>query len=504
MKYMRFWVSFVFCVIMLYSYGLAQVLVNSVVVDSATQEGVPYASVGFAWSNVLTMSSETGAFKLSVEDGRDADSIIVACVGYVSRTIAVKDVGKKIELTQSIQTLKDVLVSDRHLSAKEIIERAKEGIDSIYEMSYSKRRTFVRRTSTLEIKNLDYTLKKSTIPEINETFMDTLISCVPDKTILCQEALCDVFGSLLTQTDEVKLEILKSCSISPKNDVQDVTLEFNDYVEKILKKRIKRDSYFKVRSGIVGTAVGKDEEDLYSLFSTNKNEAEEEIENKREIFVAVIKDGIAGSNRRMFLDDDLDFIIESNRYEFKVEEYLVLDDELVYKISFSPKGRARLSGTVYINVNDYGVMRVEYKNVKPIYKISLFGIDVKVFCYKGVMMFEKSTNDKYFLRYANHSDAVFMRADRPLTITEKNKNTLGRRKQNQVSFDFDVSVVGEAKTEYLVFDNHTILKQEYDDKQEKEFEGYEYMPKYEPSFWDGYNIIEPNKLMEEYKSAVIE
>ncbi|MFV0346495.1 MAG: hypothetical protein ACK5IQ_09665 [Bacteroidales bacterium] len=506
MKTIKIFICLLFVIAFLYPELSAQTVISSVVVDSATQEGIPYAAVGFAGDNkISTICSEAGEFKLNIGEKKTTDSITAVCVGYKSRTIAVKDIKDRIELAQSVKVLKNVVVLDKELSAEEIIEKAKASIDSIYEMGYSKQRTFVRQTSILKVTKLGYKIKKSTIPEINNAFMDTLCSYIPEKNILCQEALCDLYASLLKPAGSMKHDFLKSYAISPSGDVQNINLQFTDKMEKILKERIKRDSYFKIRSGIIGTTVGKEEGGMDSLISEAKaKELDEEAneEAKNTDFVESIKSGVLQSNRRLFIDKsgDLDFIVKNKKYDFEKVDFAVFGNELAYKISFTPKGGARLEGTVFINIDDYGIMRVEYENVKPMSKFNLFGMELNVFRYKGIMMFEKNQSAKYFLKYADHTEVAYMRIDRPLTIIEKNKHVVGRRKQNQVSFDFDLSGVGENKTEYIAFDNEAITKQDYGSKQESEFRGYEYMKKYDPSFWEGYNIIEPNKLMNEYKN----
>lgn len=504
MKSIKIFICLLFVITFLHPELSAQTVIRSMVVDSATQEGIPYAALGFADDNkISTICSETGEFKLNIGTKKVTDSIKIACVGYASRTIAVKDIGEKIELSQGVKVLKNVVILDKELSAEEIIEKAKESIDSIYEMGYSKQRTFVRQTSTLKVTKLGYKIKKSTIPEINNTFMDTMFSYIPDMNILCQEALCDVYASLLKPNGRIKHDFLKSYATSPDGDVQKLSVQFSDKMERILKERIKRDSYFKIRSGIIGTAIGKEEGGMDSLISEAKElneEASEEVKNTD--FVESIESGVLQSNRRLFIDKsgDLDFIVRNKKYDFEKVDFAVFGNELAYKISFTPKGGARLKGTIFINIDDYGIMRVEYENVKSISKFSMFGVELNVFRYKGIMMFEKNKNAKYFLKYADHTEAAFMRINRPLTIIEKNKKVIGRRKQNQVSFDFDLSGVGENKTEYIAFDNEAITKQNYNNKRKSEFSGYEYMKKYDPSFWEGYNIIEPNKLMNEYKN----
>ena len=74
---------------------------------------------------------------------------------------------------------------------------------------------------------------------------------------------------------------------------------------------------------------------------------------------------------------DLNFIEKSRKYEFTLFDYAYLNDEFVYAIAFKPKRSADFKGVMYINTDDFAIVRVDYENVKPLRKFGLLGISFK-------------------------------------------------------------------------------------------------------------------------------
>ena len=92
--------------------------------------------------------------------------------------------------------------------------------------------------------------------------------------------------------------------------------------------------------------------------------------------------------------------------------------------------------------------------------------------------------------------------NRPLAIIEKNKNVKGRRKQNELKLKIDASFGNINSYELVVFDENPINSEQFDYFKENNDVLPEYMPNYDPEFWKGYNIIEPNKAIKEFTSEV--
>jgi len=95
----------------------------------------------------------------------------------------------------------------------------------------------------------------------------------------------------------------------------------------------------------------------------------------------------------------------------------------------------------------------------------------------------------------------FFGIDRPLKVIEKNKYVKGRRKQNELSLDIDAINSYKQKYEIVVFDSQPLTETAYKNTTENKTIKPEYLSKYDPQFWNGYNIIEPNTAIKQFIAA---
>ena len=184
--------------------------------------------------------------------------------------------------------------------------------------------------------------------------------------------------------------------------------------------------------------------------------------------------------------------------------YADIDDMGVYVVDFRPKGNADFKGRLYINIDDFAVMRIDFENLKNLRNFRLLGIFYRETLYKGTMRFAKLPNGRYELKFADFSFGRWFRLDRPLDVIEKNKNVKGRRKQNELRLNVDFRMQNINKWELVVFENRLIDKSEFESFTEDKSVKATYLPSYNPEFWKGYNIMEPNQAIREFKAAEAE
>ena len=200
-------------------------------------------------------------------------------------------------------------------------------------------------------------------------------------------------------------------------------------------------------------------------------------------------------------DTDLNFISKSRKYEYTILDFAYLGQDAVYVLKFEPKGGADYQGTLYVNADDFAVVRVEYENVKSIKSFKLLGISMNEYMAKGKMLFYKGTDNRYNLRYLEKENGSSFGINRPLKIIEKNKIVKGRNKQNELSLKMDLGVTSTNKYEIVVFDTENTSTTVFDAFTENNSILPTYMPRYNPEFWKGYNIIEPNAAIREFTSV---
>ena len=60
----------------------------------------------------------------------------------------------------------------------------------------------------------------------------------------------------------------------------------------------------------------------------------------------------------------------------------------------------------YINTDDFGIVRVDYHNVKPLRKFALLGISYNEYEKEGTIIFNKNENDRYVLKYMDETSGT--------------------------------------------------------------------------------------------------
>ena len=117
---------------------------------------------------------------------------------------------------------------------------------------------------------------------------------------------------------------------------------------------------------------------------------------------------------------------------------------------------------------------------------------------KGKIIFARGDDHRYNLQYLENEDASRFGIRRPLKIIEKNKHVKGRRKQNELYVKLDMAMTNSNKNEIVVFDTNAISTATFDSFKEKNSVLPTYMPKYNPEFWKGYDIMEPNQAIKDF------
>lgn len=491
--------------VLLTSSGHAQTL-TSTVIDSATQKPIPYATVQLKNKGVIT--NEEGRFTFQLNDNvQPTDTLSISCIGYGSVKKPLNEFSENvIVLAAKAIELNPVIVTNKNYTPQEIVELVENGLAQNYNLGFSKKRIFLRETYGNQILKTAYTLKKSTIEAFNKKFIDSLISQVPKSNTYYTEVLGDLYGN--SDSDEQKLDLIKASELYDKSlelDFEVLEERFND----IMKKNVKTDSYFKIKSGLFGTKVDGDELFEEDIDSTDVAALNEQLENEkkkkedRKKFFAKYKRETLGNlfeNLPVFEDTDYNVIFKPGRYDLTLEDFTYLGEAAVYVIGYTPKRSEDFRGKLFINSDDFALIRMDFENVNPLRDFSLLGVSIKEYLAKGKIIFSKGNDNKYHLSYYDINKGIRAGFRRPLKIIEKNKNVKGRRKQNELAMKVDAAFGNLNRYELVVFDEHVISESQFDDYTEDNTVLPTYMPDYDPEFWKGYNIIEPNQAIKEFTS----
>ncbi|MFD2551080.1 carboxypeptidase-like regulatory domain-containing protein [Bizionia sediminis] len=495
---------FVICSFSLFTIQ-AQRHISAKIIDSTKQEPVPYASIVLN-NKTGVISNDNGAFNLTIDrEVRPTDSLFISCLGFEQKQIAVHSfLDSIIALTPKTIDLNEIFLTNKNYTVPEIIEKVKANLDSNYAHNYAKRTLFFRESFYTSLLKTDVNIKKSTIPEFNQAFTDSLLRSIPKNTHQHTEILGELYGKTSVSQPQ-KMAILKASRLYDKKN--EITFEnYEKRFNEIIKKHVKRNSYFKIKSGWFGTKEAIDSS-FFEDDSVDKETAEflakekEREAKQKENFLIYRKSRIHEFENAHFLntDTDLNFLEKSNRYHFELQDYAFINNAFVYTITFQPKRSEDFEGTIYVNTQDFAIVRLDYKNVKPLRKFSLLGISINEYLKEGTVIFQKNAHNKYVLKYADETNGQQVGIKRPLKIIEKNKYVKGRRKQNELATDIHFIVKNTDKKEMVIFENTPISESEFTNFKEVPNVTPTYLPAYDPKFWEGYNIIEPNQAIKAFK-----
>ena len=474
-----------FIIFLLFAVNLKAQSTSVKILDSISFAPIPFATVSFSNSSGI-ISDENGDFELIKNELNDEDSLFISSMGYKKVSYSLNRFNDSIIfLSPKPIELNNVIITNRKLSSQEIIEKIKAAITQNYQTDLSENKIFYRKEYNSTIEKFEINKFKSSIDNVNDLLIDSLLLNLPSENKSATEVLSYYYGNL--EEDNQKINLIKSRETYKKEN--EILESLNSKLEESLKKSLKSNSYFKIRSGLLPFSGDLEFDGLWDIDSTNqaalKKANDDEIKRK-ENFANSIKGRVSNIYSNLFYNDatDLDFILKSNRYEFSNPELNYLGNQLVYVITFRPKGSKDYKGTLHINSDDFAIVRIDFKNVKSLFKLKLLGFSSDNYLIEGRMVFSKLDKKKYSLTYFQVSSGSKAGIDRPFKIIEKNKFVKGRRKQNQISFNLDFIVNSLNKVELRVFQSKSIDLNLYENLKEENKILPEYVDEFKTNFWE--------------------
>ena len=290
-----------------FSIGSAQqnLQVKGIVIDMKNGNAVPFAHVGICDKAIGTVSNVDGAFILKIAPYYLNDTLCVSAIGFHTYKIVIskiqKDDDKIIELIPQTSVLQEVIISDKKITGKRVVQKA---IDRIYKNYPSKK--FI-----LDGYYKDY-LKR------NNEYISLLEGAFSVQDM--------GFRTLDTKT-RLKIHQMRYSESYVKN--------YEKYLFKAADDTLKE-----VIEGVSPMFYANE---FFNMRYHNP------IRNKNDIvpFVGIFND-----------------FSESN-YEFDIAYYTYVDGEEVYVVTFKPKSEynyqhINVFGEIYIRVKDHAIMKFNY------------------------------------------------------------------------------------------------------------------------------------------------
>ncbi len=477
-----------FLLLVLISFNLKAQSKKIKIIDSISFEPVPFATIFFSNNNGI-ISDEDGLFELIPEQYSKKDSLFVSSMGFEPKQFSLDIFNDSIiRLVPKTISLKNVVVTNNQLSSNEIIDSVKLYIDKNYNFNITENKLFFRQEFNQELKKFKLNKFKSTIKDLTAESMDRMTDNLPKKSKNELESLSYYY--LNSNIDVPKIKLIKSRRTNDDNE-SDLSKSLGDKLEKSLRENLKSNSYFKIRSGWLPFSGDLTFNGLWEIDSTNQdqlNKLKEEEIKRKENFSIGQKGRIQSVYLKSFFNpnSDLNFILKSKNYIFSESELTYLGNELVYVIECYPKRGDKYKGTIYVNSDDFAVVRIDYENIKPLSKFKLLGVSFSSNLEKGRMVFSKFENEKYSLSYYQNSRGNNISIKRPFKIIEKNKFVKGRKKQNQISAKLDFASSSIYNTELQVFRVRSIEETQFEEIDEKNQVLPIYLEEFKKDFWEGF------------------
>lgn len=442
------------CVLLLlFSFSTAVYGQHITVLDSSSQAPIPFVHVYDGNKGVI--ASATGAFYWQ---SNTADSISLSCMGYATKTIGVNQLKDSLFLMPKALALAPIVVSNRTLTAKEIMARVLENTPNNMDFGLSSSEVFVEYKNSYETQKMDIEIKKSTIQELDQKFVDEILQQMPKMQYYASYTKSKWLrdsGGLKNH----KLEVMQAAKLKDSLNEQSFS-SIDETIQAILDKREKKNSYFKVKSGpLINIKVDNDNAKEVDSTAQDSLEITPEAFAKRQLGMLKRR-----GNTLLFKEKNwaLPFLEKPNKYTL-TNEGIAFDQRVpTYKLRFTSKKRKDYSGYLLVDVVDFGVHKISYHNNKHAFRIKMFGLFFEERLDNRTYVFVKNQLGKYTLYQIKEEEESTFGLKRPIKIIEKNKVVKGRNRQNVLSMDVNMSMK-EVQKANIFFNSFTpIPKKEFD------------------------------------------
>lgn len=467
------------------------------IIDTKTNEPIAFATVQYNDNNGVVSNME-GFFNIP-SDGLNPETILsVSFMGYETQRMTIQSLKNQdhlIKLKEAVNQLNTVYLTNKGASVDSIMARVHKKLDVNYRFSDVHYTLFTRKTTYFKAHDLKINIEKSSgfnkkqLEASNKQF-DELTNRIVNNPPT--QMFTDVLSDLYLKPDfKAKMEVKKATKL--KDHKNNLTLEtIQSKVSAIVLEHLDTTKTYKVKTGWFTV------EDSLSF---KKSKA---VENKSDDnnFASFKTDNISNIKEHLFDNASLlDFVLDTNIYNYQLINITTIDDQLVYIIKFKPrKNRAKFQGTLYIADEDYAILKLDYSYAEG--KIGeklnlklLFGVKYVEKVNKGTVIYKKNMESKnYYPYYINHESGQYVYAHRPFKFVE-NSSII----KNKIAFDVSIEGTIVQKQELMSLDYKPFDSALFNEITEAKKVDYIELKQYDPSLWKTYTIMEPLDELKKFK-----
>lgn len=455
---------------------------------------VPYATIQYE-ERYGVISNLEGEFILTLPDNSEG-VITISYLGYATLEVPLTGLGDGIYvLREEITELDEVLVSNKQLSAQEIVEKMMTAAPELHGAGDHSQVFFMRNRD--DQKLLDFTFEIDKASRSSKADLRTIngeIEALSNSIVGGRfKFFTEYYGQRMVLGDSSKLKVEKAVILKDK----DRDLSAEEITKKLIntvRPYLDEDASYKVKTGIIKiedslTADTFFEEDIDSVKGKTK-------------FVKNSLQWRLRSHNAFYKEEHLDFLHKMGRYTYTLEGYANIAGESVYIIAFEPdRGSASFRGKMYINVFDYGMMRLEYdmlegERLQNINLKLLLGIKYRADRIQVVSEYRKNIEGKYYLKFGRKRSGTYAYISRPMKFIRNREDRSESRQVFKLDFTFEIDNL--STSEIYVAEHSAISEATFAAFEEPE----NFIPLetevYDPDIWEGYTIIAPIEEIRSY------
>lgn len=469
------------------------------ILDSKTSEPIAFATVQYDENNGVVSNME-GYFTLSLDKIKADAPLTVSFMGYKTETVTIGELKASnlvIKLKEAVNQLNTVYITTKLPTVDSIMARVGRHLDKNYRVVSSKQTLFSRETKYFRAKKIDVDITKSTgfkksqLESSNAEFAamaNQIVNNPPTQSFT--DALVELYRK---DGAASKMEVKQATKLVDRKN--NVSLEnIQSRVANIVLKHLDTSKTYKLKSGWFKI------EDSLSFKSAKKTK--NEIKEADHSFNNLKSSTITMINSFLFKPkSELNFITDMDIYKYELQGVTTIDDQLVYIINFEPrKGRAKFKGQLFVNDEDYAILKINYgydkgKHGEKLNLRLLLGVKYIEDINDGTAIYRKnSETNTYYLYYANQKSGQYVYAHRPLKFIENDDDS-----SNKIAFDLVAEGNVIEKYELMSLSNNKMDDAAFTKITEPKKVDYIKLKQYDPSLWKDYNILEPLEELKKFK-----
>jgi len=131
-----------------------EIAISGKILSSKDSKPICYASIGISNSYIGTISNDSGDFQLKLSSSHSQDTVTISAIGYKSQKIAIEEFNQSsnqiIYLQAHTYSLNEVIVTNKKLSAKDILRACIKNIPKNYPTKKFSYEVFMREAGILD------------------------------------------------------------------------------------------------------------------------------------------------------------------------------------------------------------------------------------------------------------------------------------------------------------------------------------------------------------------